>query len=46
MSEQGMEQEFLPMKLPMKRKAWEIVGDDRGGWELLDRSMEATGRPC
>ena len=27
----------------MKRKAWEVVGGDRGGWDLFDRSMEATG---
>ena len=35
---------YLLMNLSMKRKAWKVMGGDRGGWDLFDRSMEATGR--
>ena len=41
--EQRMEQVYLPMNLPMKREAGEIMGGDRGGWEQLGRCTEAAG---
>lgn len=37
---QGVQNVYLPMKW----KAWEVLVSDRGGWELLNRSLEASER--